>query len=86
LGIISNEETTKFERKKMSLGDYLQTADWKSEKHAPVIECPDTVNADEEFHVSLTIGKEIPHPNTRSITSHGSRYTSNQKVGNFLLK
>jgi superoxide reductase len=48
----------------MSLGEYLQTADWKSEKHAPVIECPDTVQANEEFEVSLTIGKEIPHPNT----------------------
>jgi superoxide reductase len=48
----------------MSIGDYLQTADWKSEKHAPVIECPETVKADEEFLVSLTIGKEIPHPNT----------------------
>ncbi len=48
----------------MSLGDYLQSADWKAEKHAPVIECSDSVNADEEFMVSLVIGKEIPHPNT----------------------
>ena len=48
----------------MAIGDYLQTADWKSEKHAPVIECPEVVNVDKEFFVSLTIGKEIPHPNT----------------------
>lgn len=48
----------------MSIGDYLQTADWKSEKHAPVIECPETVEVDSEFNVTLTIGKEIPHPNT----------------------
>jgi len=48
----------------MSLGDYLQSADWKAEKHAPVIECPDSVNADEEFMVSLVIGKAIPHPNS----------------------
>ncbi len=48
----------------MSIGDYFQTADWKTEKHAPVIECPETVQVDEEFIVSLTIGKEIPHPNT----------------------
>ena len=48
----------------MSIGDFLQTADWKAEKHAPVIECPDAVTADEEFMVSLEIGKEIPHPNT----------------------
>jgi len=48
----------------MSLGDYLQSADWKAEKHALVIECPDSVNADEEFMVSLVIGKAIPHPNS----------------------
>ncbi len=48
----------------MSIGTYIQTADWKAEKHAPVIECPDVVKAGEEFVVSLEIGKEIPHPNT----------------------
>ncbi len=48
----------------MSIGEYLQTADWKSEKHAPAIECPDEVKAGEEFIVSLEIGKEIAHPNT----------------------
>ena len=48
----------------MSIGEYLQTADWKAEKHAPVIECPDEVKAGEEFIVALEIGKEIPHPNT----------------------
>lgn len=48
----------------MSIGDFYQTADWKKEKHSPVIECPDVVEAGEEFVVSLTIGKEIAHPNT----------------------
>jgi len=48
----------------MTLGDFLQSADWKAEKHAPVIECPDSVKNGEEFMVSLEIGKEIPHPNT----------------------
>ena len=48
----------------MSIGEYLQTADWKKEKHAPVIESPDQVKSGEEFTVALTIGKEIPHPNT----------------------
>jgi superoxide reductase len=48
----------------MSLGDFLQTADWKSEKHAPVIESPESVKADETVDVTLSIGKEIPHPNT----------------------
>ncbi len=25
------------------LGDNVKTADWKTEKHVPVIECPDQV-------------------------------------------
>ena len=41
-----------------------QTADWKTEKHVPVIECPDTVKANEMFSVKATIGKEVAHPNT----------------------
>lgn len=45
-------------------GGLFQTADWKKEKHVPVIECPNTVNADEIFEVKVSIGKEIPHPNT----------------------
>lgn len=48
----------------MSIGEYLQTADWKKEKHAPVIDSPEKVGSGEEFVVALTIGKEIPHPNT----------------------
>jgi superoxide reductase len=44
--------------------DHFQTADWKSEKHVPVIECPDTVRADEMFQATVTLGKEIAHPNT----------------------
>lgn len=48
----------------MSIGDFLQTADWKKEKHAPVIDSPEKVKSGEEFVVALTIGKEIPHPNT----------------------
>ncbi len=45
-------------------GDLLQSADWKSEKHAPVIEAPATVRADEPVDISALIGKEIGHPNT----------------------
>jgi superoxide reductase len=48
----------------MSIGEYLQSADWKTEKHEPVIDCADVVKAGEEFMVSVEIGKEIPHPNT----------------------
>ena len=47
-----------------TLGNYLQSADWKKEKHAPVIDCPDSVKADEVLEVKVSIGKEIAHPNT----------------------
>ncbi|MCK9274129.1 MAG: class II SORL domain-containing protein [Syntrophales bacterium] len=46
------------------VGDLYQSADWKSEKHVPVIECPDAVKADEMFDVKITMGKEVAHPNT----------------------
>ena len=42
----------------------VKTADWKSEKHVPVITAPATVKAGESFDVEIAVGKEIPHPNT----------------------
>ena len=54
-----------------AIGDLFQTGDWKSEKHVPVIECPEAVKADEPFEVKLSIGKEIGHPNT---TEHHIRW------------
>jgi superoxide reductase len=53
------------------LADNIQHADWKKEKHVPVIECPDKVQADEMFQVTVTLGKEIAHPNT---TEHHIRW------------
>jgi superoxide reductase len=50
-----------------------QTADWKSEKHVPAIDCPDTVKADEMFQVKASLGKEVAHPNT---TEHHIRWIS----------
>lgn len=47
-----------------SFGKLYQSADWKSEKHVPVIECPDQVKKEDLFDVRIIIGKEIPHPNT----------------------
>lgn len=41
----------------------FQTADWKKEKHVPVIDAPATVKKGEFFEVTVTIGKEIAHPN-----------------------
>jgi superoxide reductase len=55
----------------MQLGDNIQSADWKSEKHVPVIECPDEVTAGESFDVAVSVGKEIAHPNT---TEHHIRW------------
>ena len=46
------------------LGDKIQHADWKKEKHAPVVQCPDEVKAGEFFEVKVNIGEEIGHPNT----------------------
>jgi len=57
----------------MKIGELVQTADWKAEKHVPVIEGPDIVKADEMFEVKVTIGKEISHPNT---TEHHIRWIS----------
>lgn len=46
------------------LGALIQEADWKIEKHVPVIDCPDTVKAGEMFKVTVGIGKGVAHPNT----------------------
>ena len=43
---------------------FIQKDDWKKEKHMPVIEVPAQVKAGEAFQVKVSIGKEIPHPNT----------------------
>ena len=53
------------------LSESIRSADWKSEKHVPVIECPDTVAADEFFDVKASLGKAIAHPNT---TEHHIRW------------
>ena len=48
----------------MGIGERYQTDNWRTEKHVPVIECPDTVQAGEMFEVNVSLGKEIAHPNT----------------------
>jgi len=55
------------------LKDLLQIADWKTEKHVPVIEAPNTVQKGEFFEVTVTIGKEVAHPNK---TDHHIRWVS----------
>jgi superoxide reductase len=57
----------------MQFGELFQTADWKTEKHVPVIECADKVKSGEIFPIKVTLGKEVAHPNT---TEHHIRWIS----------
>ncbi|MCB2183865.1 MAG: class II SORL domain-containing protein [Desulfobulbaceae bacterium] len=54
-----------------TIGKCYQSADWKNEKHVPVIETPQAVPAEEIFQVTVSIGKEVAHPNT---TEHHIRW------------
>jgi len=45
-------------------GDFIKTEDFKKEKHVPVIEIPTDIKANEPFDILVSVGKEIPHPNT----------------------
>jgi len=66
-----------------SLCQHIKAADWKSEKHAPGIEAPDKATAGEPIEITLSIGKEIGHPNT---TEHHIRWIElhyKPLVGNF---
>ena len=47
-----------------TLKDLLQAADWKAEKHVPVIEAEEKIKKGDTLKITLTVGKEIPHPNT----------------------
>ena len=46
------------------LSSLIKSADWKTEKHVPVIAAPEVARAGEPFEVEVSVGKEIPHPNT----------------------
>lgn len=51
--------------------ELYQSADWKSEKHVPVIEVKSATSKGELFRVGVSVGKEIAHPNT---TAHHIRW------------
>jgi superoxide reductase len=51
--------------------ELYQSADWRKEKHVPVIDVPDEVPKGEFFEVKITIGKEVAHPNK---TEHHIRW------------
>lgn len=55
----------------MKLGEQIQAGDWKQEKHLPVIECADSVKAGEKLALTVSVGKQIAHPNT---TEHHIRW------------
>ncbi|KQC13557.1 MAG: hypothetical protein APR63_00395 [Desulfuromonas sp. SDB] len=44
----------------MGFEELLQKADWKSEKHVPVIEI---LEKGEKIKIKVSVGKEISHPN-----------------------
>ena len=54
-----------------AMKDLYQTADGKKEKHVPVIEAPASVAKGAVVQVAVSVGKEIPHPNT---TPHHIRW------------
>ena len=51
--------------------DLYQSADWKKEKHAPVIEAPEKAAKGQPVTVTVSVGKEIAHPNQ---TQHHIRW------------
>jgi superoxide reductase len=51
--------------------DLFQSADWKKEKHVPVIEAEGKVKKGAPAPIKVSVGKEIPHPNT---TAHHIRW------------
>jgi len=55
----------------MDLKELLQSADWKTEKHVPVIESPEKAKKGEFFKITLSVGRQIAHPNT---TEHHIRW------------
>ena len=56
-----------------SMKDLYQSADWKTEKHVPVIESPDVIKKGDTVEIRVSVGKEIAHPNTTE--HHISRIT-----------
>ncbi|MGA1841741.1 MAG: class II SORL domain-containing protein [bacterium] len=54
-----------------TINELFQISDWKQEKHVPVINSPAKSKKGESIPVEVTVGKEIPHPNT---TEHHIRW------------
>jgi superoxide reductase len=54
-----------------TIKDLYKTADWKEEKHVPVIVAPDKVKKGEWITAQISVGEKIAHPNT---TAHHIRW------------
>ena len=48
----------------MKISEIVKSADWKAEKHVPVITALGPFTSGEALEVEVAVGKEIPHPNT----------------------
>ena len=48
----------------MDLNSLFQSADWKKEKHVPVIEVVGERKKGAIINIKLQVGKEVAHPNT----------------------
>ena len=55
----------------MRIGEKIQTADWKNEKHVPAIDCPEKVQPGEWIEVRVGLSKAVEHSNT---TEHHIRW------------
>ena len=55
----------------MKLADKIQSADWKNEKHVPVIECPESAKSGDWVTLKVGLSKAVAHPNT---TEHHIRW------------
>ena len=47
-----------------NIANYIKSADWKTEKHVPVITVEGRFVPGQPLDVEVGVGKEIPHPNT----------------------
>lgn len=45
------------------INELFQAGDWQKEKHVPAIEAPDLFTKGGFSKISVSVGKEIPHPN-----------------------
>ncbi|MBU3911805.1 MAG: class II SORL domain-containing protein [Pseudomonadota bacterium] len=51
--------------------ELFKSADWKTEKHVPVIEATDSAKKGEAVKVTVNVGKQVAHPNK---TEHHIRW------------